>query len=344
MHGQAIGHVETARRRVVLTAVVVQRLLASLAQDGVARRHAALRFLGPHQHAVVAGVCHAQTPLPEGHGMRPAQAASADPPGVFVAVLEVGLADHPISRLAMRPRQAVIAQHSAVTGVGHPQSRAVPEHAVRPVKRVRRRPVGPAVDEAAAQFGLADDDIGRLMAAARCAVPNQHTVIPGVGHRQAFTAGADAGGHVEALAMHLALGVAPFAAIGRLSDQPFRRRVVALRQRRPAQQPVMAGVGHPERAVGRHRGTPRAEERVRRRHDGCRQGRLAAQHHARTERVQRGQRGRPLAGARQRNLEHHSVSHAQPSSFTATRPSRTRTACTTSCTSGTSRHSPLSSR
>jgi len=133
-------------------------------------------------------------------------------------------------------------------------------HTVRPEQGIGARLIATAVGLASAERGLAEHEIGRHVAGARRLAPDQHPVIPGIGDDQTIAAGADAGRHVQCRGARFAFGVAAFVLKIRLADEPIGRRAVAVRCARPTEQPMVAGIANPERAVGTEQaGTARAK-------------------------------------------------------------------------------------
>ena len=306
-----------------------------LADEPIARL-VVRRWRGSPEHQpVVAGVGDAQPSVREADCMRPAHAGGGRlAAAVLVALFEVGLPEHEVRRLAAALGQAVPHQHAPIAGVGNPQPRAVPRHAVGPEQGRSRRPVVPAVRFAAVEIGLAQHHVGRLMGPRRPPVPDQHPVVPGIGHREtgaADPAGGDAGGHVHRVDAGVAARVAAFAVEGRLAEQDVGRRVVGGRCAMPAQHAVVAGVRHPQRSVGCRTHAARAEHRGGRRHDRLREAEQfvgGAEDHPRAAFVEQGGAGnrcsRRTLGRRGQRHMHAGGVHVRPSGAAAPRPGRRR--------------------
>jgi len=145
-------------------------------------------------------------------------------------------------------------------------------HAIRPEQRPRRGRASASVRLHGPEIGLAQHHVRRGVAAVRPRVPDQHAMVPSVRHRHPVANRCDAGRHVQRRGSWLAFGVAPLAGEVGLPDDPVRRRVVADRHGRPAEQPMVAGVADPERAARPHQArAARPEQGFGARHDRDRQ-------------------------------------------------------------------------
>ena len=151
------------------------------------------------------------------------------------------LSQNQIRRLT-RGLRIVPDQHTAVSGVAYDQPIAIRRDPVRPVHRISARMRQTQICQCAVGVRLTKNDISLVVGTGGRFAPDQHAVVPRVGHGQPTPKCNDPGRHIHGVRSHRALGVSALAAKVGLTQKNIGRCVVICRDGFPSQHPVMPRV------------------------------------------------------------------------------------------------------